>query len=215
MAISTYSELSTAVQNWLDDTSLSARVPEFIALAEERINGDFGSIRKAWTTTTLTGTSSSRALTLPTGYIEPRALYLTTDGQQTYLNPFVNGTMPLRTSSSTPLGWCINGDNINLDCLLAQADTFLFHYRAKWDIASTLTNWLLTNHPGAYLSASLVEAYVYRDNDNGALKWETRYQQASERINQEESRNTAVAPLRVDQALLPAPNGGWFNYTIG
>lgn len=214
MAISTYTELQTAVQNWLDDTSLSARVPEFITLAESRINGDLGTIRMAWTTTTLTGTASSRALTLPTGFVEPRALYLTTDGDQTELLPFVFGTQPLRTDSGTPEAWCINGSSINLDCLLAAADTFLFHYRTKWDIATDTTNWLLTNHPDVYLGAALVEAYVFRDNDQGGLKWEARYQQAVKRVTENDARNLSIAPLQVDAALLPR-NGGTFNYTTG
>lgn len=38
MAISTYAELKTAVANWLHDSNLTTRIPEFIALAEDRIN---------------------------------------------------------------------------------------------------------------------------------------------------------------------------------
>ena len=38
MAISNYSELQTAVANWLDRDDLTARIPEFIALAEARFN---------------------------------------------------------------------------------------------------------------------------------------------------------------------------------
>src|SRR5688500_1318788 len=38
MAISTYTELQTAVANWLDRTDIAARVPEFIALAEAQMN---------------------------------------------------------------------------------------------------------------------------------------------------------------------------------
>lgn len=213
MAITTYAELQTAIQNWLDDTSLSSRVTEFIALAEDRINDDLGNLRMAWTTTTLNGSIGSRALTLPTGFVEPRALYLTTDGDQTYLEPFINGTRVLRTDSATPQAWCINGANINLDCLLSAADTFLFHYRTKWDIATDLTNWLLTNHPSVYLASALVEAYVFRDNDTGALKWETRYQQAVERVKNAEGRHSAIAPLVVDPGLLH--KNRTFNYTIG
>ena len=214
MAISTYAELQTAIQNWLDDTSLSSRVTEFITLAESRINRDLGTLRKAWTTTTLTGSDGSRALTLPAGFVEPRALYLTTNGDQVYLQPFINGTRVLSTDESTPTAWCINGDSINLDCLLAQADTFLFHYRTKWDIATDLTNWLLTNHPDIYLAASLVEAYVYRDNDQAAVKWELRYRSAVDEVTQKDARSTAVASLNVDPALLPR-TGSNFSYSIG
>ena len=38
MAISTYAELQTAVDNWLARTDLSGRSPEFITLAEARMN---------------------------------------------------------------------------------------------------------------------------------------------------------------------------------
>ena len=38
MSIATYAELRTAVENWLDHTLFSARVPEFIALFEAAAN---------------------------------------------------------------------------------------------------------------------------------------------------------------------------------
>ena len=38
MAIGTFAELKTAIANWLDRDDLTARVPEFIALSEARIN---------------------------------------------------------------------------------------------------------------------------------------------------------------------------------
>ena len=41
MAITTFSELKTAVANWLDRSDLTDRIPEFIALAEARHRRDF------------------------------------------------------------------------------------------------------------------------------------------------------------------------------
>ena len=38
MAIGTYAELQTAVANWLDRDDLTDRIPEFIALAEAKMN---------------------------------------------------------------------------------------------------------------------------------------------------------------------------------
>ena len=40
MAIGTYAELQTAVANWLDRDDLTARIPEFIALAEAKMNSN-------------------------------------------------------------------------------------------------------------------------------------------------------------------------------
>jgi len=41
MAISTYSELKTAVANWLDRSDLTDVIPDFITLAETRHKRDF------------------------------------------------------------------------------------------------------------------------------------------------------------------------------
>ena len=38
MAISNYTELQTAVANWLDRDDLTNRIPEFISLCEARFN---------------------------------------------------------------------------------------------------------------------------------------------------------------------------------
>lgn len=214
MSIATYSELQTAVQNWLDDTSISSFVPDFITLGESRINRDLDKIRVSWTTGSLTGTQSSRSIALPTLFVEPRSLMLTTSGEQVMLTPFVAGTMELRTSDGTPRAWCINGTNIDLDCPCDQAHTFLFRYRLKWAIATTLTSWLLTNHPDVYFFASMIEAESYRQNNDEALKYEVRYRAAVDEVNRKEARNESNVPLLVDAALLPEVYGS-FNYTLG
>ena len=38
MALGTYTELKDAIADWLDRSDLTARIPDFIALAEARIN---------------------------------------------------------------------------------------------------------------------------------------------------------------------------------
>ena len=40
MAITTNSELNTAVANWLSRSDLTSRIPEFIALFEAKFNRD-------------------------------------------------------------------------------------------------------------------------------------------------------------------------------
>jgi len=71
MAISTYSELTTAVANWLDRDDLTLRIPEFIALAEAKFNRTLRlrSMEAKYTADTVAG---QRNLALPTGYIQMR-----------------------------------------------------------------------------------------------------------------------------------------------
>jgi hypothetical protein len=214
MAISTYAELQTAVQTYLDDTSLSSLVPDWVTLGESRINRDVDKARLSWTNGSLTGTPSSRSVALPSTFVEARSLFLTTSGEQIELAPFIAGVMELRTSDGTPRAWSINGSNIDLDCPCDQAHTFLLRYRAKWAIATDLTNWLLTNHPDVYLFATLVEAHGFRGNEEQSVKYEVRYRNAVDEVNRKEARNETLVPLRVDAALLPDVYGS-FNYTIG
>lgn len=71
MAISTYSELQTAVANWLDRDDLTARIPEFISLAEARFNRDLR-IRAMETKQTASTVADQRNYALPTNYLQMR-----------------------------------------------------------------------------------------------------------------------------------------------
>lgn len=215
MAISTYTELKDAVANWLDDTSLSSRIPEWITMGESRINRDLGKIRTSWTNEALNGTPSSRSIALPASFVEAQALFLTTDGTQKMLQPFINGTIELRVSDGTPKAWSINGTNIDLDCPCDAAHTFLFRYRQKWELSDgSPTSWLLTNHSDLYLAAALVNAFAWRRDSEQMLIWNTAYKQAVAEIEHKEARNLSITPLRTDPALLPV-QGGSFSYTYG
>ena len=74
MAITTYAELQTAVSNWLDRTDLTARVPEFITIAEAEMN------RRVRTLDMLTRndafTIDSQREDLPTDYLGTKSITL-------------------------------------------------------------------------------------------------------------------------------------------
>lgn len=212
MSIATYAELQAHIASHLDTDPGGTLIVDFITLGEAKINADLGSIRTAWTSTTLTGTPSSRAITLPVGFVEPRALFLTTYGAEQKLRPFVNGTEELSDTESTPSAWCIADTAINLDYPCDQAHTFKFHYRRKWDIATDTTNWLLSNHPDVYVAASLIEAYDFRENYDAVSRWEGKYNTAKERAERLAGRSQNSV-LVADPALLSQSR--YFNYTIG
>ena len=68
MAIGTYSELQTAVANWLDRDDLTDRIPEFIALAEAKMNRVLRISLMENVSTALTMVSGTRDYSLPTGF---------------------------------------------------------------------------------------------------------------------------------------------------
>ena len=137
MAISTYAELKTAIATWLErsgDSAVTGNAADFVTLAESRLNRSL-SLRAMETETTLTGTVSSRQLTLPSDYVEPKSLFLTTFGTQDWLRPFLAGTETLGTTNGTPTAWTINGTAIDLDRPCDQAHSFLFRYRQSFALS--------------------------------------------------------------------------------
>ena len=84
MAISNYAELQTAIVTWMardGDGDLTSQAPTFIALGESRLNRDLP-LRVMEVDTTLTGATSSRELTLPSDFVEPISLHLTSYGDE-------------------------------------------------------------------------------------------------------------------------------------
>jgi hypothetical protein len=219
MAISTYANLKTALETWLarsGDVDVVANAADCIAMGESRLNRLLD-LRMFRADATLTGTVSSRSLTLPTDFVEPIALFVTISGSRVALSPKIAGTFVYRTTTGVPVAWCINGSNIDLDCLLDSAYSFSFRYRQSFALSDTApTNWLLTNHPDCYLSAAMVHAAILVGDSNDIQIWQSALNQHIEEINEKENRNRSIATLIVDPALttnLSSP--GHFDFTSG
>ena len=75
MALSTFTELKEAVADWLDRSDLTARIPDFIALAEARINRELR-IRPMEVRSTMYTTVDQQYFNLPGGYIQMRNICL-------------------------------------------------------------------------------------------------------------------------------------------
>ena len=81
MAITTYTELETAVKNWLHRADLDSRIPEFIALAEARFYIGSNPVRTISMQARAIGTTASGALPLPSDYLETIRLVCTSSGK--------------------------------------------------------------------------------------------------------------------------------------
>jgi hypothetical protein len=215
MALSTYSELKTAIETWLaraGDTEISGNAADIVTLAEARLKRDLP-LRVTWTSTTLTGTPGSRSIALPSNYVEPQSLFLTTFGVQTMLKPEIAGNIEYGATGGTPSAWAIAGSNIDLDVPCDQAHTFTFHYRKSLSLSdSSPTNDLLTQHPDAYLFACLFEAAMLIQDFEAAVAWNERAKITIESVADSDARSRSVATLSVDPAIV-TPGG--FNINEG
>lgn len=202
MSITTYAELQTAVANWLHRDDLTAIIPDFIALAESRINCDLQANVKE-TDATLVTVIGQDYSALPTDFVSPIALNVlySVGSVQEDVPQFLPQFLNVSTAQSAPYQWAISGDVISYGQPLDQAYTIIFRYLGKFALSATATtNWLLTNHPDVYLWGSLLEAAIYaQDNDNMSL-YGGKFENSLKFVKRKENRSRDVR-LRVDEAL--------------
>lgn len=204
MAITTYAELQAAAANWLVRADLTARIPEFIALAEARLNRILRA-RLAETEVPLTATVGLRTIPLPAGFSEPLALWIIPDAERRLLR-FVEPSL-MRTSSvrGRPSTWSIDGANLAFDRPCDQAYGVVLRMLARFVLSNAApTNALLSDYPDAYLFATLCEAGPFLRDDQLAAAYEARLGRAIGEINSKDARSRAPRTLVGETPRAPA-----------
>lgn len=164
MAITTYAELVTAVENWITRTDLGSRIPEFIALAEGVANRELDT-RQMYARTTMTIDAISEAV--PTGFDGVRGFRLETTPvvPLTFVrvDDFDDTFEAAREGTGQPVYYTITGDTFLFSPTPDSSYTATLVYRKKLTglSASSTTNWLLTEAPDIYLHGALAFAYQY------------------------------------------------------
>lgn len=200
MAITTYTELQTAVASWLHrDVD---QIVDFITLAEQEINARLDS-RVGEVDASLTATPSSRYITLPTGYIRPLQLWCTYYDPRREVLYVTPQDLITSTSESYPTQYTINGASIEFNYPPDVAYTYTLKYKKRYDIASTSTNDILTNYTGIYLYGSLVNSCMLTREDE--LKFERRFENLLDAFITAESKNYSNAKIISESSILGYP----------
>jgi len=176
MAISTKAELHTAVANWLNRSDLTARIPEFISLAEASFNRN---LRTREMLVRSTASTAGQYVSLPTDFLEmlnieltstsppKRLVYITSDRSDDYRENRNNEV-------GTPDYWTIEGESIQLLPTPSGSVTLQLSYYqdipALSGLADSANNWLLLAHPDIYLYGTLMQASPYlMDQESGKI----------------------------------------------
>ena len=209
MAITTYAELQTATANWLDRTDLTARIPEFIDLAEANFNRvirqpDMISKDDSFSI-------AGRYTTLPTDTLEivRIVLDLTPVIVLEYLTPEEISTRRIVMSSTGKPYYftTIGGATNQLEVLPSPDSTYtssiVYYTRIAALTDAATSNWLLAAHPDIYLFGTLVEAEPYLKNDERMPMWTARLDRALNdlKLQGQRERHTASG-LRMRSRVL-------------
>jgi len=202
MAIGTFAQLKTAAANWLDRSDLTARIPEFITLAEARFNRILR-IRDMETVSTAISTSAgTREYSLPTGFVQMKEFHLSTDPLTplAYITPEMMTRIWAGSGQGKPEVFTIIADNVRLgpnpDAVYTTSMLYYKTFTALSDSATT--NDMLTNNPDVYLYGTLLEAEPFIMNDQRVGLWLAAFEKAIGDIqNQDNKDRHSGSQLRV------------------
>ena len=190
MSISTYSELKTAVANFLARTDLTNQIPDFIQLAEARMSRELET-RSQEKRATATLTADDEYVALPTDLREVREVKLNTSPNTVleYRSPTALDSQ-FTGAGGKPQAYSIVGNEIKFRPIPDSAYTAEIVYIGSLDALSdsNATNNILSRHPDAYLSGALAEAYVYLMDDARAQLYDGKFGRAIEEIKKDEQR---------------------------
>src|SRR6267378_826360 len=112
MSLATYSDLQSAVTNWLHRADLSGSIPDFITLADGRINND---LRHRAMETSMASTMAAGVIAVPTNYIELKDSYISSTVPYGNLDrksaEWIYEKYPRRTSDRQPSFIAREGSN--------------------------------------------------------------------------------------------------------
>lgn len=196
MALDTYTGIKDAVADWLDRSDLATRIPDFISLAEARINRDLR-IRPMEVRSTMTTTAGKRYFNLPGGYIQMRNIQLNTDTIKSleYITPEMLDRLYGGSSAGLPRAYTLIGDEIQLAPVPDSAYTLEMAFYEKFTplgdgTSGTITsNWLTKNAPDILLYGALLEAEPFIKNDERIAVWLNAYKEAVDKIQKADARD--------------------------
>lgn len=172
MAISTFGELKASIATYLARSDLTASIPDFVKLAEQRINYGSGEPGDMYFSRALRIrqmaqvdedlTISSDATALPSGFLELRHIRMdqATDQVLEYVTPDQLRRKYDSAATGVPRLCYVDGESLVVWPSPDASYTAKITYWKAFDAFSSDsdTNWLLTNAPGAYLYGALLEA---------------------------------------------------------
>ena len=203
MALSNYTELKTAIANWLNRSDLTSEISDdFIKLTEADLNSKLR-IRKMVTQASFTIDSETEAL--PTGFLQVRDMYIlsgSTKHPLRYMTPSQMDQVKGTSTTGVPSSYTILGDTFRFMPKPDSNYTAYVNYYKSFDALSSTntTSYILTNHPSIYLYGSLFHAanFLGGINPQQVQTWQQMYATSLERLEQNDREDQfSGSPLQM------------------
>jgi len=185
MTISTYTELKTETADFAHRSDLTTKMDTFCILAEAVINKD---LRTLDMETILSVTFDDAFYDLPADYMEIRAIHIENDGARVPIKSYTPQQLDAMYSraTGTASGFSIHGGQMELRPAPSVTDTVdgeITYYKRVTTLTGTATNDILTKFPMIYLSAMMLQVYLYLQDDEELSKWSDVYNSQVKQAN--------------------------------
>lgn len=189
MALSTYTELKTAIADFLNRDDLASVIPTFIALAEAQINRDIRTID-------MEGRASGQVsggdqyMQVPGDWVETIRFGLTAAGTSSLNLMSRDAIASLRdknenASTKAPYAYTHAAGQFELYPTPSEDTDFELLYYKKVEALSdsNASNWLLSSAPDVYLYGALLHSAPYLAEDVRLQVWAQLYSSAVQNVN--------------------------------
>jgi hypothetical protein len=191
MALANYTDLLSALGDYLARDDLSSRLPDFVVLAEAKFNRILlhPQMEARTTLTVDTGLTNPEFLDLPSDFQTMRSVRLSGMTGKPRLGFLTQTQMDdyrysIDNIAGQPTYFSITGDQIELAATPNENfDVQIIYRRNIPSLVSNATNWLMTLAPDLYLYGSLLEAAPYMKNDSRIAVWGLAVQTVIDQLN--------------------------------
>ena len=194
MALSTYSELKSAIADHLDRSDLTDQIDDFIDIAEERHKNEIR-IREMLTRSALT--IDARYVDLPTGFLSASTIRILTTpvGVLEYVNQ-AHMDRVRQESTGKPKYFTIHAQ-LEFDRAADQSYSGEIIYWKSFDALSdsNTSNGLLTRSPGVYLYGALAASAPFLMNDERLAVWNAMYERLRDGLEASDSKGRHPGPV--------------------
>ena len=188
MAITNYTNLQTAIADFLNRDDLTSVIPTFIQLAEAQMQRE---IRHWKMEARASGQQSGgdEYMQIPADWLETIRMHITGSGTSAITMTSRAAMADIRAknedvSTVLPYYYCHADSQFQLYPTPAEdTDVELLYYQKIPDLATNSTNWLLSDAPDVYLYGSLLHSAPYLAEDARVAVWAQMYSAAVQNVN--------------------------------
>lgn len=201
-AVTDYASLVSFVTDHLQlDSDTAAQIPAFIALAEASLNRLL-TVPQREEQATLTSTAGVNYIALPADLRQIRTVYFDSDYPLAPVT--LNVLLGYSDSSGKPQVYTVADQSLYLgptpDAAYSMVVTYMTTIPAL--TSGNTTNWLITQHPDAYVYAVLMQAEAYRANDARIPLLSSALADTVDQINKAGVRYRNAAPIRLRSSVV-------------